>query len=116
MKIWYGLIGAGALAVATITSGLAAPTASAPQNTGNTVPAKQAVATSHAGARHLTSRRRVETIQAALNNNGESVSVDGLWGAKTSAALRDFQQKHGLKATGHIDRTTLSDLKVTTRS
>lgn len=113
MNRWYGIAGAAVFAVATVGGALAASTAPAAPTPGKTA---AAISASHAVARPAMSRKRVEAIQAALNNNGEQVTVDGYWGAKTSAALKDFQQKHGLKATGHIDHSTLGQLKVTTRT
>ena len=61
-------------------------------------------------------KARVEAIQTALNNNGEKVSVDGLLGRQTRGAIKDFQQKHGLKATGHADQATLEQLKVPSKT
>lgn len=58
------------------------------------------------------SRKRVEAIQTALNNMGEQVAVDGIWGPKTGRALKSFQQKHNLKPTGRADAATLQQLKV----
>jgi peptidoglycan hydrolase-like protein with peptidoglycan-binding domain len=59
------------------------------------------------------SHKRVKAIQAALNSMGGQIAVDGRWGPKTEGALKDFQQKHGLKVTGHADAATLQQLKVT---
>jgi peptidoglycan DL-endopeptidase CwlO len=107
------LITAGLLVVATSASALAAsttaattPTTTAAAPMAQSGPAPKAV--HHASM----SRERVEKIQAALNNNGESLAVDGVWGSKTRAAVKDFQQKHGLKPTGHVDSATLDQLKV----
>jgi peptidoglycan hydrolase-like protein with peptidoglycan-binding domain len=58
------------------------------------------------------SRTRIEAIQGALKNNGEDVAPDGIWGPKTVAALRDFQKKQGLHATGHMDRATAMKLNL----
>jgi peptidoglycan hydrolase-like protein with peptidoglycan-binding domain len=58
------------------------------------------------------SRSRIEAVQTALKNNGEDVSPDGVWGPKTVSALRDFQKKQGLKATGHMDRATALKLNI----
>lgn len=63
----------------------------------------------HKGA---MSKTRVEAIQTALKNNGEDVTSDGVWGPKTVAAVRDFQTKNGLKATGHVDRATAQKLNL----
>ena len=43
---------------------------------------------------------------------GRNGAVDGLMGPTTQAALRDFQSKEGLKATGGLDRDTMSKLGV----
>jgi peptidoglycan hydrolase-like protein with peptidoglycan-binding domain len=63
-------------------------------------------------AHHAMSSKHVKAIQAALNQNGAQLNVDGRWGPKTRSALMDFQQKNGLKATGHADKATLDKLNV----
>ena len=79
-------------------------------------PAQNAPAATAAPAmNHQTpvmSRTRIEAIQSALKNSGEDVSPDGVWGPKTVAALRDFQKKQGLHATGHMDRATALKLNL----
>lgn len=60
------------------------------------------------------SRAEVRQVQAALRRNGERVKVDGRWGPKTSQALRDYQQKSGLQASGELDDETLQKLNVRT--
>ena len=42
----------------------------------------------------------VKRIQEALNNHGYGLGVDGVWGYKTDAAIRDYQQKNGLSVDG----------------
>ena len=42
----------------------------------------------------------VKRIQEALNNNGYNLTVDGIWGDNTDAAVRDYQGKNGLTADG----------------
>jgi peptidoglycan hydrolase-like protein with peptidoglycan-binding domain len=59
------------------------------------------------------SRTRVEHVQTALAQSGEDVPIDGLWGPKTSEALKDFQKSHGLKATGHLNHATVKALSKT---
>ena len=54
----------------------------------------------------------VQKVQQALNQNGEHVKVDGVWGPKTSQALRDYQQKNGLQASGQLDDQTMQKLNV----
>jgi peptidoglycan hydrolase-like protein with peptidoglycan-binding domain len=55
----------------------------------------------------------VREAQQALQDKGHDVGpIDGLMGPKTAAAVREFQQAQGLKATGRLDRETLSALNV----
>jgi len=54
----------------------------------------------------------VKQLQRALTAQGERVSVDGVMGPKTEAALRDYQQKHGLQATGQLDDATRNSLNL----
>lgn len=54
----------------------------------------------------------IQSVQASLRNEGHSVSVDGVWGPKTAAALRDFQRSNSLSATGTLDSETLAALNV----
>jgi peptidoglycan hydrolase-like protein with peptidoglycan-binding domain len=58
-------------------------------------------------------RREVEAVQQALNQQGSNLKVDGKLGSKTREALKEFQQKNGLKPTGRLDKATESALKVT---
>jgi peptidoglycan hydrolase-like protein with peptidoglycan-binding domain len=60
--------------------------------------------------RHMTSRNRIRKLQQALNAHGAKISVDGIWGPKTMAAVRRFQRLNGLKATGHVDHATMRHL------
>jgi peptidoglycan hydrolase-like protein with peptidoglycan-binding domain len=65
------------------------------------------LAQSHA---HKMSQKRVEEIQAGLNQHGLTVDVDGIWGPKTAQALTQFQRTNKLPATGHLTRATLKKL------
>jgi hypothetical protein len=58
------------------------------------------------------SSKDVRKIQQALNQNGLRVKVDGKWGPKTKEALREFQQKNGLQASGRLDSQTLQKLQI----
>jgi peptidoglycan DL-endopeptidase CwlO len=58
------------------------------------------------------SHKRIVGVQQALNGNGAKLAVDGKWGPKTEAALKQFQEQHGLKVTGHLDLATRTQLKV----
>ena len=108
-----GLLIAAALAATPMSTALAAAPApaapAAPAQPPTATPASPQAKEHHA----MMSREHVKAIQTALNGMGEKVAVDGLWGPKTGSALRDFQQKHGLKATGGADAATLQQLKVT---
>ena len=57
--------------------------------------------------------QRVLGIQQRLTNLGYPVgTLDGIWGPKTSGALRRFQsEQEGLDATGRIDRKTRGRLE-----
>jgi peptidoglycan DL-endopeptidase CwlO len=64
-----------------------------------------------AGSHAMTHTQRVERLQTALNANGATLTVDGKMGPQTSAALTAFQQAHGLKVTGRIDKETMAALR-----
>jgi peptidoglycan hydrolase-like protein with peptidoglycan-binding domain len=48
----------------------------------------------------------VPALQKALNNHGEDVTVDGIFGLQTEKALKDFQAQSGLESTGKVDSGT----------
>jgi len=55
--------------------------------------------------------KSIKAIQQALKDNGHDPGeVDGAMGPRTRAALRDYQQKEGLKATGTPDAETTAKL------
>ena len=55
----------------------------------------------------------VMAIQQALQSQGfDPGEADGLWGSKTEQAVRGFQQKMGLLATGKLDAETARSLGV----
>jgi murein L,D-transpeptidase YcbB/YkuD len=58
------------------------------------------------------SRRGVEIVQAALNNNGFKLDINGRMDRETHDALKKYQADHQLKATGRIDRATLKSLDI----
>lgn len=99
------------LAVGLITlagAGLVA----APVMAANTMPAPQTTMPSHSTASHVRADKtaRIEKVQQSLNGNGAALKVDGKWGPKTTAALKDFQKTHGLKPTGHLNKSTRAQL------
>lgn len=58
-------------------------------------------------------REHVKATQQALKDKGHDPgAVDGVMGPKTQAALKDFQSKEGLKASGQLDAETMSKLGV----
>jgi len=74
------------------------------------------LATSAMGAQ-AEDRERVKIVQQALKDRGHDPgAVDGQMGPKTEAALRDYQQKEGLKATGTADADTLARLTAWART
>lgn len=57
--------------------------------------------------------KQVRELQSALNEKGYEVgAVDGIVGPKTMGAIRDFQSKEGLTATGQPDQQTLKALGI----
>ena len=52
----------------------------------------------------------VKTLQKTLNENGYHLDVDGSFGAKTQAAVKDYQQKNGLTVDGVVGSSTWSAL------
>ena len=74
------------------------------------------LATSAMGAQ-AEDREHVKIVQQALKDRGHDPgAVDGEMGPKTKAALRDYQQKEGLKATGTADADTLARLTAWART
>ena len=57
----------------------------------------------------------VTELQKLLNQNGYSLDADGIYGAKTQAAVKDYQQKNGLSVDGIVGNNTWGALtKVST--
>lgn len=55
-------------------------------------------------------RDEVRWIQYQLNGKGYTLSVDGIWGAKTEEAVRAFQADHGLAVDGIVGKLTIAEL------
>ena len=57
--------------------------------------------------------RNVRAAQQALRDQGYNPGpIDGVMGPRTSAALRDYQTKEGLTASGQLDDATIDKLGV----
>lgn len=54
----------------------------------------------------------VRDVQESLRDQGHKVSVDCKWGARTQAALRDFQKANSLPATGKLNAETMAALNI----
>lgn len=52
----------------------------------------------------------VKKLQEKLNSQGYSLQVDGEFGSKTQAAVRDYQKKNGLSVDGIVGNNTWSAL------
>ena len=80
--------------------------------------AKATMGMSHMTATHKVAHHKVvgnadvKAVQKALDKHGAKLKVDGLMGKETEAALRKFQTKHHLKATGTADKATRKALGV----
>jgi hypothetical protein len=95
------------LAVAALGFGVQSPARAA-------APTPPAASTTPAQAHQAPmTRHRVERVQEALNANGAKLDIDGVWGGKTEAALKRYQQQQGLKVTGHLDHATRQHLHMT---
>ena len=57
----------------------------------------------------------VKTLQYLLRARGRNVTVDGIFGPKTDAAVRAFQQQNALAVDGIVGRNTWSALIITVR-
>lgn len=58
------------------------------------------------------SKQAVMQIQDALNQSGDQLAVDGIMGPRTEAALRKYQESHGLQPTGKPDPQTMQQLGI----
>ena len=72
----------------------------------------QASNTTTSGYAAAPSDPQVAQLQRALDANGANVRVDGVMGPDTQAALRNYQQLHGLQPTGQLDAQTRTSLNL----
>lgn len=52
----------------------------------------------------------VRELQTVLNNSGYNLTVDGVFGSKTQAAVKDYQTKNSLQADGIVGEKTWGSL------
>jgi hypothetical protein len=58
-------------------------------------------------------KQEITQLQQTLDQKGFKVGkADGIWGHKTSGALKEFQKQNNLPATGKADQQTLADLGI----
>jgi peptidoglycan hydrolase-like protein with peptidoglycan-binding domain len=57
-----------------------------------------------------TPKEKTMALQTALNNNGATLTVDGVYGKKTASAVSGYQKSKGMKPTGRADAKTLGAL------
>lgn len=54
----------------------------------------------------------IKQVQQKLSDAGHELQADGIMGPKTQAALKEFQEKKGLQASGELDQQTMAALGV----
>ena len=64
------------------------------------------MATSYTQLKKGSRGDEVSELQTLLNNNGYSLDVDGIFGSKTSAAVKDYQSKNNLAVDGIVGTNT----------
>lgn len=57
-----------------------------------------------------SSGSQVKVLQSLLNGNGANLEVDGVYGPKTEAAVKDYQTKNGLTVDGMVGPETSGSL------
>ena len=55
----------------------------------------------------------VKQLQTALNNSGDGLAVDGIYGAKTADAVKAYQRDFGLGVDGSAGKNTMVSIKNT---
>ncbi|MBI4183052.1 MAG: peptidoglycan-binding protein [Proteobacteria bacterium] len=116
MRTFSGRITATAIA-AVLGLAVALPGAAwSQQQAGAATPAAKAAAPAKPAAKRPAKAQKsdpkVVAVQEALNKAGAKLKVDGMMGKATTAALRDYQKKNGLKVTGKTDDATRQKLQL----
>ncbi len=65
---------------------------------------------SYSTLQYGSSGSEVKKLQQELNKNGYKLDVDGQFGSKTQAAVRDYQKKNGLSVDGIVGKNTWGKL------
>lgn len=68
------------------------------------------MATSYSQVSYGSSGNDVKNLQTLLNNNGYSLTVDGIFGKETQAAVKDYQSKNNLTVDGIVGNNTWGTL------
>ena len=78
---------------------------------GKTAAPKQSSRGAFRHPQRTPSRERMKQIQKALKERGyDPGPIDGVWGSKSSAALKQFEKDHQLPADGKLDSLALITL------
>ena len=103
----------GAMAAANTTS---ATTTQSSDQSYNAQSSQSNVASQQSSSQQADSSQ-VSQLQQALNDKGFNAgAVDGKMGPKTKSALKQFQQKQGLTASGQLDSQTVAALSINASS
>ncbi len=54
----------------------------------------------------------IRQLQVALNEEGQDIQVDGIWGPETHQALLNYQQDQNIDASGQLTPETLAELNL----
>jgi peptidoglycan hydrolase-like protein with peptidoglycan-binding domain len=74
-------------------------------------------ASTSAGRNAELSPNMIRDVQQNLKQAGlYNARVDGVWGPRTQAAVRDYQQQHNMNATGELDQQTLDAMNLGTNT
>lgn len=83
--------------------------------TGGAYPANRSMSGNSSCRQMNVSRSDIQAAQRQLQVRGFfSGKIDGLEGASTAAAIRQFQKRNGLNITGRLDEDTLNSLGIAT--
>lgn len=103
----------GATSAQAAPSSAPAPAASSPAVSAPAAPAPAAVLSSGATLRWGSTGARVSALQSGLNTHGAHLAVDGKFGPKTHAAVKNYQANKGLVVDGIVGPKTTAALNGT---